>query len=106
MSFSLATYNVLAQAYITPSRYPRTPASVLASAWRRPALVRHIGALATDVVCLQEVEDKTFAAVQQALGPLGYTGPLCQERSREARRVCDLYPPQYSGMGYGLYADV
>ena len=79
MSFSLATYNVLAQAYITPSRYPRTPESVLASAWRRPALVRHIGALATDVVCLQEVEDETFAAVQQALGPLGYTGHFAKK---------------------------
>lgn len=74
MPFSLTTYNVLAQAYITPTRYPRTPAPVLASAWRRPALVRHIVALGTDVVCLQEVEDETFAVVQQALGALGYTG--------------------------------
>lgn len=79
MPFSLITYNVLAQAYSTPRRYPRTPESVLASAWRRPALVRHIGALATDVVCLQEVEDETFAAVQQALGPLGYTGHFARK---------------------------
>jgi endonuclease/exonuclease/phosphatase family metal-dependent hydrolase len=46
----------------------------LASTWRRPALVRHVVALGTDVVCLQEVEDETLAAVQQALQPLGYTG--------------------------------
>ena len=79
MSFSLTTYNVLAQAYITPTRYPRTPGPVLASAWRRPALVRHIVALGTDVVCLQEVEDETFAAVQQALQPLGYTGHFARK---------------------------
>ena len=79
MPFSLTTYNVLAQAYITPTRYPRTPAPVLASVWRRPALVRHIVALGTDVVCLQEVEDETFAAVQQALQPLGYTGHFAKK---------------------------
>ncbi len=79
MPFSLTTYNVLAQAYITPTRYPRTPGPVLASVWRRPALVRHIVALGTDVVCLQEVEDETFAAVQQALGPLGYTGHFAKK---------------------------
>jgi mRNA deadenylase 3'-5' endonuclease subunit Ccr4 len=79
LPFSLTTYNVLAQAYITPTRYPRTPGPVLASAWRQPALVRHIVALGTDVVCLQEVEDETFAAVQQALGPLGYTGHFAKK---------------------------
>ena len=79
MPFSLTTYNVLAQAYITPTRYPRTPGPVLASAWRQPVLVRHIVALDTDVVCLQEVEDETFAAVQQALGPLRYTGHFAKK---------------------------
>lgn len=79
LSFSLATYNVLAQAYITPTRYPHTPASVLASAWRRPALVHHVVALATDVVCLQEVEDETFAALQQGLEPLGYSGHFARK---------------------------
>ena len=79
MSFSLATYNILAQAYITPERYPRTPATVLASTWRRPALVRHVVALNTDVVCLQEVEDETFIAVQQVLAPRGYSGHFARK---------------------------
>jgi mRNA deadenylase 3'-5' endonuclease subunit Ccr4 len=79
LPFSLTTYNVLAQAYITPTRYSRTPAPVLASAWRYPALVRHIVALGTDVLCLQEAEDETFAAVQQALQPLGYTGHFAKK---------------------------
>jgi|GEM_PF-565760 len=79
MSFSLATYNILAQAYITPERYPRTPATVLASTWRRPALVRHVVALNTDVICLQEVEDETFTAVQQVLEPRGYIGHFARK---------------------------
>jgi mRNA deadenylase 3'-5' endonuclease subunit Ccr4 len=79
LPFSLTTYNVLAQAYITPTRYPRTPAPVLTSAWRCPALVRHIVALGTDVVCLQEVEDETFAAVRQVLQSLGYTGHFAKK---------------------------
>jgi len=41
--------------------------------------VRHIVALGTDVVCLQEVEDETFTAVQQALEPLGYTGHFAKK---------------------------
>lgn len=41
--------------------------------------MRHIAALGTDVVCLQEVEDETFAAVQQALQPLGYTGHFARK---------------------------
>jgi mRNA deadenylase 3'-5' endonuclease subunit Ccr4 len=79
LPFSLATYNILAQAYITPERYLRTPATVLASIWRRPALVRHVVALNTDVVCLQEVEDETFAAVQQVLEPRGYIGHFARK---------------------------
>ena len=79
MSFSLATYNILAQAYITPARYPQTAATVLASTWRRPALARHVAALATDVVCLQEVEEETFAAVQQVLAPGGYSGHFAKK---------------------------
>src|SRR5262245_10378934 len=79
LRLSLATYNVMAKAYITPTRYPLTPEPVLASVLRRPALVHHIVALGTDVICLQEVEDETFAAVQQALGPLGYMGHFAKK---------------------------
>ena len=81
LPFSLATYNILAQAYITPERYPRTPATVLASTWRRPALVHHVVTLAADVVCLQEVEDETFTAVQQVLEPRGYIGHFARKES-------------------------
>jgi mRNA deadenylase 3'-5' endonuclease subunit Ccr4 len=74
VAFTLTSYNVLASSYIKPSFYPRTPPEVLESAWRIPALVRHIVDLESDVLCLQEVERDTFDALQSALGPLGYEG--------------------------------
>lgn len=72
MSFSVASYNILANAYIRPVHYRRTPAMVLNPGWRISALVRHISSLATDILCFQEVETHTFAALRRHLGSLGY----------------------------------
>ena len=73
MSFSVATYNVLATAYIHPARYRRSPAMVLNPVWRLPALTQYIANLATDVICLQEVEMDTLAALWARLSSLGYS---------------------------------
>jgi len=48
VSFTIATYNVLANAYIRPAWYPRTPPGMLVAAYRGPALVRHILGLVAD----------------------------------------------------------
>lgn len=74
MPFSVASYNVLADAYVNPRWYGGVPASVLDPAWRRPALVGHVSGLAADVLCLQEVEDDVFRDLEARLGPLGYEG--------------------------------
>ncbi len=74
MSFSVASYNVLADAYINPRWYPDTPASILDPAWRELALVQRVVNLAADVICLQEVEPQRFAAMQDRLRQLGYEG--------------------------------
>jgi mRNA deadenylase 3'-5' endonuclease subunit Ccr4 len=83
MSFSVATYNVLASAYIQRARYPGTPAMVLNPAWRVPALVRYISSLKSDIFCLQEVEPEIFVALRTSLGATGYGA--CYER-KYARR--------------------
>jgi mRNA deadenylase 3'-5' endonuclease subunit Ccr4 len=57
LSFSVASYNVLASAYIQPALYRRTSSVVLNSTWRIPALLQHITRLQADIICLQEVED-------------------------------------------------
>ncbi len=74
MSFTLTSYNVLASSYIKPSFYPRTPPNSLESAWRIPALVKHAVDLGSDVLCLQEVDVQTLAALRVALEPLGFEG--------------------------------
>jgi mRNA deadenylase 3'-5' endonuclease subunit Ccr4 len=73
LSFSVATYNVLATAYIQRAQYRRSPAMALDPAWRVPALVQYIANLATDVICLQETETGILSALRTRLGPLGYT---------------------------------
>lgn len=63
----LATYNVLATAYIRASYYPGVEPRWLDPAWRHPALVRRVQALEADVLCLQEVEAVVYEALREAL---------------------------------------
>ena len=72
-SFSIASYNVLASAYIKPEWYPLTNPAFLDAGWRIPALVRHVCSFATDIICLQEIDRPTFAAFEACLSPRGYT---------------------------------
>src|SRR5262245_20302521 len=74
MPLKAATYNVLATAYIKPEWYRGVPPNLLSPAWRVPALVRHVESLGADLVCLQEVENEVFAALNQRLKLLGYEG--------------------------------
>ena len=71
-SLVVATYNILASAYIQRARYPRSPAMVLTPAWRIPALLQQISTLEADILCLQEVEPETLAAINSRLGSRGY----------------------------------
>jgi mRNA deadenylase 3'-5' endonuclease subunit Ccr4 len=80
-SFTVATYNVLAGAYIQRPFYPRTPALVLNPAWRIPAVVQRVMDLkAADLICLQEVEPEVFASLRASLGMLGYSGQFARKR--------------------------
>ncbi len=78
MSFTLASYNVLADSYVKPEYYPRARREHLDPAWRRPALVEHIAKLDADVVCLQEVERATFEAIRERLAAT-HTGEYAQK---------------------------
>jgi mRNA deadenylase 3'-5' endonuclease subunit Ccr4 len=76
MSFRVATYNVLATAYLAKGDYSRVPKELLDPVRRVPALVRHVTGLKADLICLQEVEVDVFEALEGALEPQGYTGHL------------------------------
>jgi mRNA deadenylase 3'-5' endonuclease subunit Ccr4 len=66
------TYNILADAYVSPPFYPLTPPGVLVPARRRGALQCRIAALGADVLCLQEVEEDAYRAILARLA--GYEG--------------------------------
>src|SRR5438270_14076629 len=79
MSFSVASYNILCDAYIRLPDYPGVDPAVLAAHYRHPTLFRHIAALGADVLCLQEVEATVYPALAAHLEPLGYTGHYAQK---------------------------
>jgi mRNA deadenylase 3'-5' endonuclease subunit Ccr4 len=79
-SFSVASYNVLAPAYVHPARYPRTSSLLLNPAWRVPALVGHVASFGDDIICLQEVEIDVFAALRMRLAHLGYGSQYARTR--------------------------
>ena len=72
--FRVATYNVLATAYIRARFYAHCDPAHLAAGWRVPALARHCAALDADLIGLQEVEREVYAALDDALSPFGYAG--------------------------------
>jgi mRNA deadenylase 3'-5' endonuclease subunit Ccr4 len=74
MSFTVATYNILASAYITPQWYAGVPEHLLRHESWVPAVSRHVAALGADVLCLQEIEPDVFASLAERLEPLGYAG--------------------------------
>ncbi|MGE4094523.1 MAG: endonuclease/exonuclease/phosphatase family protein [Candidatus Binatia bacterium] len=78
---TVATYNVLATAYIKQARYPSSPEVFLDAKTRLPALATHLTTLNADLLCLQEVEENTFAIINRALSPLGYVGALTMKGS-------------------------
>ena len=91
MSFTMATYNILADAYVRPEWYPLTPGHLLNPASRRSALLSHLVEIGTDLLCLQEVEQATFAAIEARLEPLGYKGFFSQKARRRPDGCATLY---------------
>ena len=63
----IASYNILAPAYVHPERYPFTDRGLLEWGARRDRLVARLVALNADVICLQEVERFVFQYLQASL---------------------------------------
>jgi protein angel len=79
-TFTAASYNVLANAYVQHSLYRRTPKMVLDPSWRLPAVTHQVADIGTDAICLQEVEMDTFAALRNRLNSLGYEAEYALKR--------------------------
>lgn len=74
MELKIVTYNVLADAYLLPERYPDSPHAFMGFSRRTQALVAKVVSIDADLICLQEVEKALFDALRVALEPLGYSG--------------------------------
>jgi len=72
VSFSIASYNILAEAYIRRASFPHTAEAILDPSSRLPAVVEAVAALGADAVCLQEVEPQALEALRARLEPAGY----------------------------------
>lgn len=77
---TVATWNLLADAYISPERYPNTPAERLDASARRPALLRALASLRADILCLQEVEPELYGLIAESLPD--YSGAYLQKPGR------------------------
>jgi endonuclease/exonuclease/phosphatase family metal-dependent hydrolase len=67
MGFSVATWNVLAQAYVRPERYAHCAPGALEAKARLRLLLERAAALDVDVLLLQEVEPDVHAALTEHL---------------------------------------
>lgn len=73
-NLTIATWNILATAYIRPQFYPNVDPAHLDPLGRIPAVAKRARELNADILCLQEVERASFDAIQKEL--LNYSGFL------------------------------
>ncbi|MBA4186647.1 MAG: hypothetical protein C0467_01375 [Planctomycetaceae bacterium] len=90
MAFTVATYNILASAYIRPEWYPGVAKHLLQNESRVPAVVRHVELLDADILCLQEVEPEVFKSLNNRLAELGYFG-LFEQKGRGRPDGCATF---------------
>mmetsp|Transcript_8378 Transcript_8378/g.24020 ORF Transcript_8378/g.24020 Transcript_8378/m.24020 type:complete len:578 (-) Transcript_8378:263-1996(-) len=82
-TFSLLTYNILADLYATPEAHGHCPSWALAWSYRKQNLLRELLSYKADILCLQEVQSDHY---QDFLAPelqrAGYT-PIYKKKTTE-----------------------
>lgn len=83
-TFTMMSYNTLCQHYATPTMYKYTPSWALDWEYRRNALQEEVLSYRSDIICMQEVESRTFTEFWQPLMvDLGYKALFfCKTRSK------------------------
>jgi mRNA deadenylase 3'-5' endonuclease subunit Ccr4 len=89
-SFSIASYNVLADSYVKPQWYPNVDPEVLRWDRRKFALAERVERLDADIVCLQEVEADAYAMLAQSLGAKSYEG-VYAKKGRDKPDGCAMF---------------
>ncbi|KAI5965454.1 CCR4 [Candida theae] len=83
-TFTLMSYNTLCQHYATAKMYKFTPSWALEWDYRRSLLEKEILSYSTDIICMQEVETRTYMEFwAPLLAQKGYKGFFhCKTRAR------------------------
>ena len=89
-SFSITSYNVLADSYVKPQWYPNVDPEVLRWDRRKFALAERVARLDADIVCLQEVEADAYALLERSLVANGYSGVYAKKR-RDKPDGCAMF---------------
>jgi CCR4-NOT transcription complex subunit 6 len=88
IKFTVMTWNVLADHYVSREDYPSCPPFALKWGYRRQLLLQVIETLSPDILCLQELQD--FAFFASNLEQKGYFG-VYQKRSRNRKDGCAIF---------------
>lgn len=84
-SFTVVTYNVLADVYATSEQFPNCPSFALNWEYRKQRLLKEILQCHPDIICLQEVQQNHFISFfHPELAKLGYEG-VFKEKERQLR---------------------
>ena len=78
MTLTVASWNVLADDYVHPEYYPRTPAELLARGARHAGVLDRLRACPAEIICLQEVDAGLLAQVDGQ----GFTVCKAQKRGK------------------------
>jgi mRNA deadenylase 3'-5' endonuclease subunit Ccr4 len=90
MSFVVCSYNILASSYVQPRFYPHVAVEHLRPEWRLGALADAVEGLAAQIVCLQEVEEDSYAVLRHRLSSIGYGG-LFVKKAGDRRDGCATF---------------
>lgn len=95
-SFTLMSYNILAQHYIDcqPSLYNKHDPDSLHWPYRLDALKREISDISPDVLCLQEVQQNHLAEISAHFNDLGYNTSLYKKRTGLQVDGCAIFYKQ------------
>ncbi len=86
-TFSAVTYNVLAQSYTRPDRYPLSTSESLDSTRRHARLLARIQELDADLLCVQELEPAVYQDLHTRLDPTHDAAYLRRGRRPEGLAV-------------------
>merc|ERR1719483_1430806 len=90
-SFTLISYNILADCHMEPEWYQYTPDDSRSSMQRHPKLMTELEMLSGDIICLQEVGDGYEQYLMSEMAQLRYKGEHNRKVQKAQEGLVTLY---------------